>query len=329
MRSQFGPTLPLLILDAAGSFAITIPLVGVLVRYRAHYSPKAVQLESEDGVQLEARTGPVIDGYFSTLKRVYKFEGWAGFYKGAVPELLTGGLLLVLLTIVPILLYGTDSPGTWPDKAKLEALGCATLLISLPITVLTYRIIVTPHKLSWLGLRQSLCTVLTPTERTRPWMLYQTPGLLVAQLLNAVVTPSLMVFQRFVLPDIPRSRGEIDFRFILQFSVYVILIILETSIVVPLQIISTRLALQRNHASQTHSQDGTNGIESVLPVYSAEEDVIGLRDENDPYTSFFDCLKRMISEEGVATLFRAWWITFIPVFAAGILDAGKKPNFHT
>ncbi|KAG6861144.1 hypothetical protein C0995_003412 [Termitomyces sp. Mi166 len=333
LRSE-GPllvTIPLLILDAIASLAITIPFVGILVRYRAHYNPKAVQLESEDGAQ-EARTGPVINGYFSTLTRVYKLEGWPGLYKGAMPELLTV-LFIAPLTIGVILLYGTD-PDNWPDKAKLDtlglpaltALGIASLIVSLPITILTYRTIVTPYKLSCFSLRQSLRTLLTPTERARPWLLYLTPGLLVAQLLKlAVVVPALSILQSFILPELPRSGGEIDSHAILRFSAYVILIALSTSVVVPLEVITTRLALQRNHGSQVGSQE----TEPVLSVYSAEEDVIGLRDENDQYISFLDCLKRMVSEEGRVTLFRAWWITFIPALAAGMLKAAKKPSFRT
>ncbi|KAG6896420.1 hypothetical protein C0992_008385 [Termitomyces sp. T32_za158] len=171
---------------------------------------------------------------------------------------------------------------------------------------------------------------MTPAERAKPWILYLTPGLLVAQLLKvSIVAPALTILRPIVLPHLPRSGKEADSHFILQFSAYVIMTVLATSIVVPLEVIVTRLALQRNHASQTGSQDNMHETEPLLPVYSAEEEVIGLRDNHDPYASFVDCLKRMVSEEGRATLFRAWWITFIPVFAAGLFEAGKKSSIRT
>ncbi|KAG6827886.1 hypothetical protein H0H92_010095 [Tricholoma furcatifolium] len=77
MRIQF--FIFVLVRNIIVNLAIT-PFLGVLVRYRAHYSPKAVQLGADDAVP--ARTGPTISSYFSTFKRVYKLEGWAGLYKG-------------------------------------------------------------------------------------------------------------------------------------------------------------------------------------------------------------------------------------------------------
>lgn len=52
--------------------AILVPLNGALVRFRAHYNPKGLQLDPEAGVQ--PRTGPVITSFFAMLVRVYKIE---------------------------------------------------------------------------------------------------------------------------------------------------------------------------------------------------------------------------------------------------------------
>ena len=41
------------------------------------------------------------------------------------------------------------------------------------------------------------------------------------------------------------------------------------------------------------------------PVY------LRLRQENDPYLGLVDCSKRIIAEEGWATLYRAWWATLL------------------
>jgi hypothetical protein len=58
---------------------ITVPLTGALVRLRANYNPKGLQLDPEDGVQ--PHTGPVITSFFLMLSRVRKLEvGNAAFH---------------------------------------------------------------------------------------------------------------------------------------------------------------------------------------------------------------------------------------------------------
>lgn len=58
--------------SVALSLAILVPLAGALVRFRAHYNPKGLQLDAEGGVQ--PHTGPVISSFFSMLKRVHRIE---------------------------------------------------------------------------------------------------------------------------------------------------------------------------------------------------------------------------------------------------------------
>jgi hypothetical protein len=50
----------------------TVPLTGALVRLRANYNPKGLQLDPEDGVQ--PHTGPVISSFFVMLARVRQLE---------------------------------------------------------------------------------------------------------------------------------------------------------------------------------------------------------------------------------------------------------------
>lgn len=50
----------------------TVPLTGALVRLRANYNPKGLQLDPEDGVQ--PHTGPVISSFFVMLSRVRQLE---------------------------------------------------------------------------------------------------------------------------------------------------------------------------------------------------------------------------------------------------------------
>lgn len=60
-------------------FLAAVPLSGVLVRFRANYTPKGLQLDGEGGVQ--PHTGPVIKSYFGMLKRVVRLEvRFRGFF---------------------------------------------------------------------------------------------------------------------------------------------------------------------------------------------------------------------------------------------------------
>lgn len=303
------------------ALAITIPLVGALVRYRAHYGPRAVQLGTSEDAPVT--TGPVIDGYFVTLRRVHKLEGWAGLYKGTMPVVLVA--VLYALTAIPAIIR-TGKP--WPDRGHhsphslliMFAFGVLSLLFSIPFSIITYRAITTPYKLPYFGLRKSLRVLLTATERARPWTLYLTPGLFVTQFLTiALMILGLIPLQHLILPNFPKSKHEIDAAIIGRLVGFFAIITIGTTVIVPLEIMANRLALQRNHASAL-PQDGDVVAEELTP-YSATEDVIGLRDESDPYLSFVDTAKRMVAEEGCRTMFRAWWITFISLLVTGIVGA--------
>jgi hypothetical protein len=51
---------------------ISVPLTGTLVRFRASYNPKGLALDAEGGAT--PHTGPVVNGYFGMMKRVYRIE---------------------------------------------------------------------------------------------------------------------------------------------------------------------------------------------------------------------------------------------------------------
>jgi hypothetical protein len=62
----------LLVGSLAVSLAVLVPLTGALVRFRAHYNPKGLQLDPEGDVQ--PHTGPVITSFLAMLMRVYRIE---------------------------------------------------------------------------------------------------------------------------------------------------------------------------------------------------------------------------------------------------------------
>ena len=83
----------------AVTMIITVPITGALVRLRANYNPKGLQLDDEGVVH--PYTGPQLTSFFGMLSRVKRLEvrprwilvtdtlihmlslqGWPGLYKG-------------------------------------------------------------------------------------------------------------------------------------------------------------------------------------------------------------------------------------------------------
>jgi len=143
-----------------------------------------------------------------------------------------------------------------------------------------HRSITTPHKLPYFKPIQSLRVLLTPTERRRPWIIYLTPGLLAAQVAHiGYVVLCLGPLRRLLLP--PQSKSglpALDNFHPVRSSIYFIIVLLSTGILTPLEVIATRLAIQRNHASaefNSVSQEENGDAEDVAEFAGAEEDVIG------------------------------------------------------
>ncbi|KAL5485429.1 hypothetical protein ACEPAI_8071 [Sanghuangporus weigelae] len=294
------------------SFLVAVPLFGTLVRFRANYTPKGLQLDGEGGVQ--PHTGPVVNSYFAMFMRVKRLEGWSGLYKGFMPTLISSLFIVAFITVLP----GTPVAHTGGHKkysAPVEgiwnrlAYSLFMMIFSLPVTVITNRAITTPYKLPWLNAPYSLRILLTASERRRPWLLYLTPGLMVSEVLRVLYIILIMDPLRLLL--LPTDAKLL----LARLSAYLGLAFVSTIIICPLEVISTRLSIQRNHATSSFTPVAQEE-ESVMTdaVYSAaEEDVIGLRNEDDPYLGCIDCEKRLVNEEGYSTLFRAWWLVFIPM----------------
>ncbi|KAG1765319.1 mitochondrial carrier [Suillus occidentalis] len=296
------------------SLAILVPLAGTLVRFRAHYNPKGLQLDSEGGVQ--PHTGPVISSFFSMLRRVHRIEGWPGLYKGLMPSLLSTLVITIFLMIFlsdSNLRHGTYSA---PDAGVVGILvySIFAMLVSLPQVIITNRAITTPHKLPYLNPIYSLRVLLTPTERRRPWILYLTPGLLATQVAHiAYIVLGLRSVRQLLLPELanpgmPRSEEISPVKLVIFF----VIALLSTIILTPLEVIAIRLSIQRNHAApefNSISQEEEGDADEATEYAGVEEDVIGLRTEREPYVGLIDCGKRIIEEEGWGALYRAWWLT--------------------
>jgi hypothetical protein len=248
------------------------------------------------------------------MKRVYQIEGWAGLYKGLMPSLLS----TLFVTGVILIFMDTPSPshGKYhaPNTSLLGTLFYSILmmLVSLPTSIITYRSITTPLRLSSFNPVKSLRAILTPTERRKPWILYLTPGLLAAEVSHIfIVVVGLGPMRRLLLP-VPEAGSIPDISFT-KLGIYIMVVIFTTSVLAPLEVISIRLAIQRNHASAEYNSvsQEVDGDEDVPEFSGNEEDVIGLRSETDPYLGLVDCARRIINEEGYKALYRAWWITLL------------------
>ncbi|KAM5531668.1 hypothetical protein V8D89_014657 [Ganoderma adspersum] len=306
-----------LAISLAVSLGITVPLTGALVRLRANYNPKALQLDPEGNV--DVHTGPIVTSFFGMLQRVYRIEGWAGLYKGLMPTatatLVMTGFAVAAMDSKKLASHGRVDP---PDVGVLAAFVYAVFgtLVALPAAVITYRSIVTPYRLPYFRPIYSLRILLTPTERRRPWILYLTPGLVTAQVLQIAYTV-------VVLHGLRRLLLSADNFSPVKFGIYVAIEMASTAIICPLEVITTKLAIQRNHSTAEYNsveqevEDDAVEAPEYAEYSGQEEDVIGLRHEKDPYYGFADCVKRIVDEEGWQALYRAWWVTVL----AAVLSA--------
>ncbi|KAI6040357.1 mitochondrial carrier [Pisolithus marmoratus] len=268
-----------LIASLAISLAIMVPLAGAIVRFRANYNPKGLQLDPEGDVQ--PHTGPIISSFFVMLKRVYDLEVrfLPGLYKGLMPTLISSliitGFLIVFLDDSSL----RHRAYTAPSAGILGTLfySIFAMLLSLPQTIITDRAITTPHKLPWFNAAYSCRILLTPSERRRPWIIYLTPGLLATQVAHiSYVVLILRTVRRLILPELAVQSGWRDVSF-LRLSSFFVLAVASTAILTPLEVISIRLAIQRNYASAEYNSVPEEGgdAEDVTEYAGANEDVIG------------------------------------------------------
>jgi len=289
----------------------------------ANYNPRGLRLDAEGNI--EPHTGPVVTSFFGMLKRAKRIEGWAGLYKGLMPTLLSS-LVLTVFTVMVLDVNNPSTPGrlTPPNTGLFGTLAYSlvAMLVSLPAAIITYRSITTPYKLPYFRPVRSLRILLTPTERKKPWVLYMTPGLLTSQVLHiAYVALFLSAVRSFLMPRPGSDDAAVN---PVKFGIYIAIEILGTIVLCPLEVIATKLAIQRNHAAPEYNsveqevEDDAMDGEEYTEYSGAEEDVIGLRHEKDPYLGFVDCAKRIADEEGWSALYRAWWVTMLAAVTSAL-----------
>lgn len=132
----------------------------------------------------------------------------------------------------------------------------------------------TPYRLPYFRPIYSLRILLTPTERRRPWILYLTPGLVTAQVLQIAYTV-------VVLHGLRRLLLSADNFSPVKFGIYVAVEMASTAIICPLEVITTKLAIQRNHSTAEYNsveqevEDDAVEAPEYAEYSGQEEDVIG------------------------------------------------------
>lgn len=291
---------------------VLVPAGGAMVRYRAHYNPNgAIRLDGDLN-----STVPVMNGYLSMFRRIYRIEGWAGFYKGLMPTLAVHiiSTIFYLLNLNPPAIAGPRSDLLLQIIYRLFLL-CLTMLIAVPLQTITTRAICTPYILPMWSPVRSLRLLLTPTERRFPWKLYMTPGLIVLHVLIMLWSAGFLILTSYCLGLMIPSIGNNTF---VSQVLAKGLFILSTLWVYPPEVMLVRLRLQRNHDTMVEgespgmlSTEADQAAKLGLKEYSETLDVMGFRDEFDPYTSLPNCFGRMKREEGLKVFYRGYWIIVV------------------
>ncbi|KAF9044969.1 mitochondrial carrier domain-containing protein [Panaeolus papilionaceus] len=311
-------------------WVLTLPFTSVLVRFRANYNPKGLQLADGNEAEAEQGTvdsppvvGPVVKSYFGMFARVYRLEGISGFFKGFFPNL----IFRALFNITPM----AHTPSI--SRITLNTLDLVifllTVLFSIYAMIIIYRAMTTPAKLSPFRPRVALRTLLSPHERAHFWKLFRNPGLFLGWTTYIFLVTLFVritrydifielsvVIQRAIrrsVPQLPSPEGPYN---AVTWVVLGALAVLGTLLLCPLEVALVRLSLQRNNGHEPSSLSAVDTTEPAAQSESevdilVEEDVILTHPDSDPYTGLVDCFKRIVKEEGWTTLYRGWWITFL------------------
>ncbi|KAH9068238.1 mitochondrial carrier [Lactarius deliciosus] len=234
------------------------------------------------------------------LSRVRRLEGWDGLMKGTVPGLLSYVVHSLFSAIF------LDASSSSPGNHGIYNSPATNIWAHSYTASSCLSSIITPYQLPYSPPLCSLRVLLTPMERRKPWVLYLTPGLLAAELLHITYAVVGLRFLRHLLPpllprvvdSVPQGLSPRNLTIFLAISLF------STAILCPLEVISTRLAVQRNHESAEF-----NSV--AQEKYSPDEDT---EERYGPYLGLKDCAMKIIDEEGWRALYRGWWLTLFGVF---------------
>ncbi|KAJ7364179.1 hypothetical protein DFH08DRAFT_268026 [Mycena albidolilacea] len=230
---------------------LSVPFNGILVRYRAASHPKA---------SVKGGSVPPAPTFISMFKRVWRLQGVEGLSRGLMPAIV---FTLFWLFGLPKL-YLSPSP---PLSRRVSlGSGVVSTLFYTILIVTVYRAITSPRKLDILHAREALHILFSAHERKKPWVILQIPGLLPALFINfglyhGINQPVCTV----IMPDYANYSS---LEYATRSAGLVLLALLSTAICAPLEVITTRLALQRNYGGPAFVDDPTapNNTESAAAI---------------------------------------------------------------
>ncbi|KAK0205538.1 hypothetical protein DFS33DRAFT_1258305 [Desarmillaria ectypa] len=263
----------LLLPALAISLAVTVPLMGILVRFRANYTPKSRITFDEENA---APTGPGAVSRFNFLasSRIHTWV-WRGGYIGLMYGDAVSFSLALFTNYRPNVRQGI------PQIPPLGIVGTAvaislSIIMGMLLRVIVYRSMVTPHDLSVLHLIRSWNALLVPT-------LF--PSGLLSTTATITVT-STVVFgpiRNLLLTWANQSAYPISN---LSLALYYILAIVFTIIVTPLDVIATRLAVQGSSAvgeAEENSLVGEMVVTLRDPEWSTVQPDSGMKRDSQFY----------------------------------------------
>lgn len=154
------------------------------------------------------------------------------------------------------------------------------------------RCIITPYALpsrpTIANAKLALRLILTPDEYAKPWTLYIAPGLMASVGIHAIWVTMVARGAKWLLVSYD-ELGNINSMTL--FIIFLIFQLASSIFLTPLEVLSTRLSIQRNsyspYAVASQHESGMGAAGAVLPDgvgwAGVEEDVIGLRPEEEPY----------------------------------------------
>lgn len=139
--------------------------------------------------------------------------------------------------------------------------------------MLIRRSIVATRKLDLFKPKESLRYLLSDHEREKPWAIYQIPGLLPALVINVFINIKIIRPLHYLIFPVNHPEDISVTETCLRLACILLVTALGTAVLTPLEVITTRLALQRNHGSRdVPLEEDTEGAKFSEP--SASDDVV-------------------------------------------------------
>ncbi|KAJ8503532.1 hypothetical protein ONZ45_g10783 [Pleurotus djamor] len=282
-------------------YVVFLPFTSTAVRYLVNYEPKEpsspatgdVESGNVQDAELAAQPQQPTSGFwkfFGIAGAINQTEGLGGLFKGLVPSTLTAyGIPFILMLLRSLSLYISTYLGCatvifmapTPFYIQINYHNVITaMLLYIPCLTLTYRAILTPHRLPWFSrkpwhtAKESLQVLLTPDELRQPWRLFLIPDVISAQLLHVAISFfTLPYLNDLILPrDVP-----FDAHMFWRIPTKASLLMLVSCIRAPLWVIITRLVVQGMPLPESTAARVMDG----LLVAEAEERSLGSTSSKD------------------------------------------------